>query len=133
MTSEKKKSAENWFWDRVMGKKERMFPIIEEQGIPGKPVTWAEAEIAYRAYSSYFGSHYSLERLAKRGGFGRQEFSILYTAATDPAYSKLRFTQAMDKWREDNNICEWCNKKVATGSFKEKRSCSLCKKQREGE
>lgn len=54
--------------------KERLFPI--QDGHPGVP--WSAAEVAYKSYSRQFGTTQSLERLAKRGGFGLHEFSCLY-------------------------------------------------------
>jgi hypothetical protein len=36
-------------------------------------IPWWLAEVAYRAYSAKFGTTQSLERLAERGGFGREE------------------------------------------------------------
>lgn len=55
----------------------KTFPIQTE--IEGKlrlPVTqipWWLAEIAYKHYVQLFGDQQSLERLAERGGFGREE------------------------------------------------------------
>lgn len=61
----------------------RPFPIQQgrhtrdEQGavfIPGaSTIPWWLAEIAYDYYSKKFGNSQSLERLAERGGFGRDE------------------------------------------------------------
>ncbi len=68
----------------------RPFPI--QQGYyrdPGgavtRPVTrygpstipWWLAEEAYKYYSERFGTDQSLERLAERGGFGREELLML--------------------------------------------------------
>lgn len=65
-------------------KAERRFPIQGEyadrdiglEAIPATSVPWAEAEIAYQTYSALYGTQQSLERLAERGGFGRDEFLI---------------------------------------------------------
>ena len=62
----------------------RSFPIQgakvttrDDQGRAIKPqpstIPWWLAEIAYKYYSDYFCTEQSLERLAERGGFGRQE------------------------------------------------------------
>ena len=52
----------------------RQFPIqansIEE---PTSKIPWWLAEIAYEYYASQFGRNQTLERLAERGGFGREE------------------------------------------------------------
>jgi hypothetical protein len=55
-----------WNW----GKGKRHRPVIHN-----KPCTipWWLAEQAYYVYSKKFGSSQSLERLAERGGFGRNE------------------------------------------------------------
>ena len=46
----------------------RPFPIQQ-----GGTVPWWLAEIAYEHYASLFGRGQSLERLAQRKGFGREE------------------------------------------------------------
>src|SRR5688572_23577436 len=78
---------------------ERTFPIQGERrcesgryGEPNRYVTlprlripWSVAEIAYRYYSHKYGTDQSLERLAERGGFGRDELAeFLAGAATLP-------------------------------------------------
>jgi hypothetical protein len=40
-------------------------------------IPWWLAEIAYEYYSERFGTSQTLERLAERGGFGRQELLML--------------------------------------------------------
>lgn len=40
-------------------------------------IPWWLAEEAYRYYAERFGGSQSLERLAKRGGFGRDELLLL--------------------------------------------------------
>lgn len=45
--------------------------------IPGIQIPWEVAEVAYRAYSRKYGTMQSLERLAERGGFGRDELFML--------------------------------------------------------
>lgn len=56
---------------------EKTFPIQAEiQGKSSWPATkipWWLAEIAYKHYVELFGGNQSLERLAERGGFGREE------------------------------------------------------------
>lgn len=52
---------------------QQRFPIQRAGTVP-----WKEAEIAYRAYSSFFSKDQTLERLAQRGGFGIGEFCCLY-------------------------------------------------------
>ena len=39
-------------------------------------VGWDLAEEAYRAYAKHYGSNQSLERIAQRGGFGREELAL---------------------------------------------------------
>ncbi len=52
----------------------RPFPIQEEgRNKASSTIPWWLAEIAYDYYSSQFGKQQSLERLAERGGFGREE------------------------------------------------------------
>lgn len=56
----------------------RPFPI--QADYPFKPSTkipWWLAEIAYEYYASRYGKQQSLERLAERGGFGREELLML--------------------------------------------------------
>lgn len=68
----------------------RPFPIQQgykhdASGAISRPVTlygpstipWWLAEIAYKYYSERFGTTQSLERLAERGGFGREELLVL--------------------------------------------------------
>lgn len=57
----------------------RPFPIQEESYNRGPACTipWWLAEEAYRFYAQQFGTGQSLERLAERGGFGRNELLIL--------------------------------------------------------
>ncbi len=52
----------------------RPFPI-QRDGSDGEASTvpWWLAEIAYVEYAREFGTRQTLERLAERGGFGRQE------------------------------------------------------------
>lgn len=61
----------------------RPFPIQHEYGRNEQgdmerhgecTVPWWLAEIAYKQYAKLFGTRQSLERLAERGGFGREEF-----------------------------------------------------------
>lgn len=55
------------------------FPIQAEwkKGEMGCTVPWWLAEIAYDHYVKLFGNGQSLERIAERGGFGRDELLIL--------------------------------------------------------
>ena len=60
----------------------RPFPIQADYGIGDKKkvkstVPWWLAEIAYEYYAKRFGKTQSLERLAERGGFGREELVML--------------------------------------------------------
>lgn len=43
----------------------------------GFTIPWEVAEAAYRQYSAWFSNGQSLERLAQRGGFGRDELLML--------------------------------------------------------
>lgn len=60
-------------------KSTRPFPIQSDGFVRGKGSTqssqipWWLAEIAYEYYASQYGTDQSLERLAERGGFGREE------------------------------------------------------------
>ena len=58
----------------------KVFPVQAEDGPPYNDkergvseIPWWLAEIAYEYYSERFGTDQSLERLAERGGFGREE------------------------------------------------------------
>jgi len=56
------------------------FPIQGELGRPrlkSSSIPWWLAEIAYEHYAKLFGKEQSLERLAERGGFGRDELLTL--------------------------------------------------------
>ena len=59
----------------------RVFPIQAEIGgrerLPATEIPWWLAEIAYEHYVELFGTQQSLERLAERGGFGREELMRL--------------------------------------------------------
>lgn len=53
---------------------EKLFPIQSEQGERnGLRIPWSVAEVAYEEYCRRYGNRQTLERLAKRGGFGRGE------------------------------------------------------------
>lgn len=64
----------------------RPFPIqgstsyVNDDGQRIRPrsskIPWWLAEIAYEYYSKRYGTQQSLERLAERGGFGREELVI---------------------------------------------------------
>jgi hypothetical protein len=45
--------------------------------LPPLTVPWSVAEAAYAVYSKLYGTSQSLERLAERGGFGRDEILLL--------------------------------------------------------
>lgn len=55
----------------------KRFPIqMEIQGrlrLPATQIPWWLAEVAYKYYVELYGGQQSLERLAERGGFGREE------------------------------------------------------------
>jgi hypothetical protein len=58
----------------------RPFPIQGEHGqhrLDRSTIPWWLAELAYEQYATYFGRQQSLERLAERGGFGRDELVAL--------------------------------------------------------
>jgi hypothetical protein len=77
------KSCEREWTERVIPKlilekaedevEERRFPIQDCGTIP-----WEAAERAYETYVKYFGGNQSLEQWAERGGFGVEEFCLLY-------------------------------------------------------
>ncbi len=54
------------------GKTRRPIERYSSSSIP-----WWLAEEAYKVYVKKYGSHQSLERLAERGGFGREELLAL--------------------------------------------------------
>lgn len=69
---------------------DKPFPIQggyyrNSDGTPSRPITrydpctipWWLAEIAYEYYSKRYGKDQSLQRLAQRGGFGREELVML--------------------------------------------------------
>jgi hypothetical protein len=75
----------------------RLFPI---QG--GKPVAWAIAERAYVGYRHLYSDQQSLERLAERGGFSKQELAA-YTAVAakleeNPANAKTELYAIEDRY-----------------------------------
>jgi hypothetical protein len=49
--------------------------------VPACFIPWSAAEIAYAEYALRYGRQQSLERLAERGGFGRDEFIDLLVQA----------------------------------------------------
>lgn len=61
----------------------RPFPIQEDIRTattptrPASSIPWWLADVAYKAYTERYGSGQSLERLAERGGFGRDELLML--------------------------------------------------------
>jgi len=56
--------------------------------IPWSP--WSAAEIAYAEYALRYGLQQTLERLAERGGFGRDEFIDLLAQAAEREASNAR-------------------------------------------
>ncbi len=71
----------------------RGFPIQGEvrmaltgvaERVGGFSIPWSVAEVAYRSYRDKWGrGNQSLERLAQRGGFGRDELLELLAHAAD--------------------------------------------------
>ena len=49
---------------------------------PPSTIPWWLAEEAYAYYASRYGTSQSLERLAERGGFGREELLMLLRKET---------------------------------------------------
>lgn len=45
----------------------------EMEQLPATAIPWWLAEVAYEYYAAKYGTQQSLERLAERGGFGRDE------------------------------------------------------------
>ena len=81
---DRKESTDNGFGrDGMMDNDIRPFPIqagssyrdSEGRMVYPQPsqIPWWLAEEAYRYYSARYGTQQSLERLAERGGFGREE------------------------------------------------------------
>lgn len=50
---------------------------------PRSTIPWWLAEIAYEVYSKKYGKSQSLDRLAERGGFGREEFLWLLSGGDE--------------------------------------------------
>lgn len=53
------------------------FPIQDDHTGPASTIPWWLAEIAYESYAKSYGHRQTLERLSKRGGFGRAELVSL--------------------------------------------------------
>jgi len=51
-------------------------------------IPWWLAEEAYRCYTELYGRSQTLERLAERGGFGREELLFLLRSWMDPKSSQ---------------------------------------------
>lgn len=76
----------------MTGTAQRRFPIQgewserERRHIAPTTIPWDVAERAYEGYLARFGRHHqqSLERLAERGGFGRDELVLLLSHAPEP-------------------------------------------------
>ncbi len=61
----------------------RPFPIQRSgREKPESTIPWWLAEMAYDYYAAKFGTSQSLERLAERGGFGRNELLGLIRRTT---------------------------------------------------
>ncbi len=77
---------------------QRQFPIQQDydwrtREREGRPfmrdygqVPWSVAEEAYVVYSGRYGTSQSLERLAERGGFGRDEIEELLGRSVEPEF-----------------------------------------------
>ena len=73
-----------------MVRDDRPFPIqggaypdpIRPAYYPACTIPWWLAEEAYKVYSAKYGTQQSLERLAERGGFGREELVWLLRGAS---------------------------------------------------
>ena len=55
----------------------RPFPVQGELYHAASTIPWWLAEIAYAEYAKRYGKRQTLERLGKRGGFGREELIAL--------------------------------------------------------
>lgn len=68
------------------------FPIqgghVGRQAFQRTHIPWWLARVAYKEYSSRFGTDQSLERLAECGGFGRGELLILLRRERRPGYEQ---------------------------------------------
>lgn len=63
---------------------ERRYPHGERPvTIPPMTIPWSVAEVAFKAYDRQNFNGQTLERLAERGGFGRDEFLDLLRAANN--------------------------------------------------
>jgi hypothetical protein len=77
----------------------RPFPIQQSNGYRDETgaivrpkactVPWWLAEEAYKVYAKKFGDAQSLERIAERGGFGREQLLWLLRGAPPPEKRKL--------------------------------------------
>lgn len=64
--------------------------IYKWEKLPQKStIPWWLAEIAYVEYSRRYGCSQSLERIAERGGFGREELLALLSPAAKKAYERI--------------------------------------------
>jgi len=52
----------------------------------GLRVPWEAGEKAYAQYRAQCGDSQSIEKIARRGGFGLKEFCLLYRAMPPTAY-----------------------------------------------
>lgn len=55
------------------------------RGKPPQLIPWGVAEVAYRAYAQRYGRNQTLDDLARRGGFGRDELLALLAQAVEDA------------------------------------------------
>lgn len=79
----------------------KLFPIQGEEGrygpTPPIKIPWSVAEIAYKEYASRHGTRQTLERLAERGGFGRDELLDLLKSAGEQHETRDSIETASDE------------------------------------
>lgn len=80
---------------------EKLFPIQSERGAAPHPtqIPWPIAELAYSVYSARYGRDQSLDRLARRGGFGPNEMDIFLPDWRDRCDKILQLTRAVKDLR----------------------------------
>jgi hypothetical protein len=84
--------------------------------VEGFRIPWKMAERAYETYSKKYGDDQSIEDMAKRGGFGWNEFCVLYCGIPPKAQLDYKIIAAcanvvvvdLLKYYE---FCDWCHGK----------------------
>ncbi len=79
----------------------RTFPIQQEmqdrKRLPSLDIPWEVAEVAWKTYETLFGNSQTMERMAERGGFGREEFLALL-AGRNPINYRPVLMENLIRW-----------------------------------